>query len=66
MKGNIKKVIAKYAPMKLVENRFTDRVTGKQVGIYVQIDGKTVLADGRFSLFRVPRPHTELHYKLAH
>lgn len=62
----IKRILAKYMPMRFIEYRFTDSVSGKPVGLYLQIDGLTVLADSRFSLFRVPRPNTELHYKLYH
>lgn len=66
MINKIKKSMAKYLPMEFVEYRFTDSVSGKSVNLYKQTDGSLVLADSRFSTFRVPRPNTNLHWRLAH
>lgn len=51
-------------PMKFIEYRFTDSVSGKKVNLYQQTDGNTVLAESRYSRFRVPTPNNKLHYKL--
>ncbi|AUR88341.1 hypothetical protein NVP1112O_23 [Vibrio phage 1.112.O._10N.286.46.B11] len=62
----IKIFLAKYLPMEFLEYRFTDRVSGEAVSLYVQTDGKLVLSTSRFSTFRVPPPNTDLHWRLAH
>jgi hypothetical protein len=42
-------------PMACVEKcRFIDRVSGNEVGVYRDRYGRTFLAEGRLSTFRVP------------
>ena len=56
--------LANYLPMEFMEFKFTDAVSGEQVSLYKQTDGKDVLANSRYSFFRVPKPANKLHYKL--
>ncbi len=51
---NIKKVFAKLLPMKYIQYEFTDSVSGDPVNLYKQVDGKLVLSNSRWCLFRVP------------
>ena len=50
----LRETVAKFMPMKFIEYRFTDCVSGNPINLYVQTDGVTVLAESRFSFFRVP------------
>ena len=54
----MEKFIASIYPMKLIGDGFTDIVSGKKVSYYRQIDGKVVMAETRFSWFRVPSNQT--------
>ena len=51
--NKIKKWTSKYMSMKFIEARFTDMVSGKQINLYRQTDGKVVLAESKFSFFRI-------------
>ena len=43
-------------PMTFVEHRFTDRITGKVVNLYICRQGKQWLSTNRWGTDRMPRP----------
>ncbi len=45
--------LAKYLPMTFKASLFVDQVSGEGVKLYTQIDGKEVMAEHAFALFRV-------------
>lgn len=41
-------------PMQYLGHRFTDLITGRPVGLYVDTRGRRWLAEGAWSWFRIP------------
>jgi len=53
----MRKLVAALYPMKHISNAFVDKISGNQVSYYLQIDDKVVMAETKFSLFRVASNH---------